>query len=58
MTPAEIKLVELIMLEGAIENTKQYVALLQRRADHAYGEWHDAVKVLEAMQDKAKEMGK
>lgn len=56
MTPTEQRLIERLILESAIERTKEHCVRLQRRADHAYGEWHDAVAVLNAMEDKAKEM--
>lgn len=58
MTPAEHQLIERLILESAIERTKEHVARLQRRADHVYGEWHYAVKVLEQMEARAKEMRK
>lgn len=56
MTTAEQRLIERLILESAIERTKEHVARLQRRADHAYGEWLDAVKVLGQMEARVKEM--
>ena len=56
MTPAEQRLIERLILESAIERTKEHCARLQRRADHAYGEWHEAVTVLNQMEARVKEM--